>query len=107
MHGIFYIHSSVEAHLGSFQLQAIVNKAAMNIVEHMSLLYLLDICPGFVELGPQEILWHMLRCVSVREEYVLGVWEKTTNETMFPQQLYVLILFIDLPGLVSINAATL
>jgi hypothetical protein len=56
MHRIFYIHSSVEGHLGSFQLQAIVNKAAMNIVEHMSLLYLLDICPGFVELGPREIL---------------------------------------------------
>jgi hypothetical protein len=33
------IHSSVEGHLGCFQLLAIINKAAMNIVEHMSLLY--------------------------------------------------------------------
>ena len=32
------IHSSVEEHLGSFQLLAIINKAAMNIVEQMSLL---------------------------------------------------------------------
>jgi hypothetical protein len=35
---IFCIHSSVEGHLGSIQLQAIINKAAMNIVEHVSFL---------------------------------------------------------------------
>jgi hypothetical protein len=35
---IFCIHSSVEGHLGSFQLLAIMNKAAMNVVEHVSLL---------------------------------------------------------------------
>ena len=35
----FCIHSSVERHLGSFQLLAIINKAAMNIVEHVSLLH--------------------------------------------------------------------
>jgi hypothetical protein len=33
-----YVHSSVEGHLGCFQLLAIINKAAMNIVEHVSLL---------------------------------------------------------------------
>ena len=38
MYHIFYIHSSVEGHLGSFQLLATINKAAMNIVEHVSLL---------------------------------------------------------------------
>ena len=38
MYHIFCIHSSIEGHLGSFQLLAIINKAAMNIVEHMSLL---------------------------------------------------------------------
>jgi hypothetical protein len=38
MHHIFCIHSSVEGHLGSFQLLAIINKAAMNTVEHVSLL---------------------------------------------------------------------
>jgi hypothetical protein len=38
MYHIFSIHSSVEGHLGSFQLLAIINKAAMNIVEHGSLL---------------------------------------------------------------------
>jgi hypothetical protein len=39
MYHIFCIYSSVEGHLGSFQLLAIINKAAMNIVEHVSLLH--------------------------------------------------------------------
>jgi hypothetical protein len=38
MYHIFCIHSFVEGHLGSFQLLAIINKAAINIVEHVSLL---------------------------------------------------------------------
>ena len=38
MYHIFCIHSSVEWHLGSFQLLAIINTAAMNIVEHVFLL---------------------------------------------------------------------
>jgi hypothetical protein len=39
MYHIFCIHSSAEGHLGSLQLLAIINKAAMNIVEHVSLLH--------------------------------------------------------------------
>jgi len=39
MYYIFCIHSSVEGHLGSFQLLAIINNVAMYIVEHVSLLY--------------------------------------------------------------------
>jgi hypothetical protein len=39
MYLIFCIHSSVEGHLCSFQLLAVINKAAMKIVEHVSLLY--------------------------------------------------------------------
>ena len=38
MYHIFCIHSSVEGHLGSFQLLALINRAAVNIVEHVSLL---------------------------------------------------------------------
>jgi hypothetical protein len=34
----FCIHSFVEGHLGSSQLLAVVNKAAMNIVEYVSVL---------------------------------------------------------------------
>jgi hypothetical protein len=36
---MFYINSSVEGHLDCFQLLAIINKAAMNIVEHVFLLH--------------------------------------------------------------------
>jgi hypothetical protein len=39
MYHIFCTHSSVEGHLGSFQLLSIINKAAMNIVEH--------VCPSY------------------------------------------------------------
>ena len=38
MYHIFCIHSSVKGHLGYFQLLAIINKAAMNIWEHVFLL---------------------------------------------------------------------
>ena len=54
MYHIFCIYSSVEGHLGSFQLLAIINKAAMNIVEHVSLLHVgasLGIYSGVVLLG--------------------------------------------------------
>jgi hypothetical protein len=36
---IFCINSSVKGHLGSFQILAIINKADMNIVQHMSLFH--------------------------------------------------------------------
>ena len=38
MYHIFFVDFCVEGHLGSFQLLDIINQAAMNIVEHMSLL---------------------------------------------------------------------
>jgi len=39
MYHIFCIHYSAEGDLGCFQLLAIINKAAMNIVGHVFLLY--------------------------------------------------------------------
>jgi hypothetical protein len=39
MYHIFCIHSSVEGHLGPFQLLTIINKAAINIVKYVSLLH--------------------------------------------------------------------
>ena len=39
MYHISYICSSIEGHLGSFHLLTIINKAAMNTMEHVSLLY--------------------------------------------------------------------
>ena len=37
MYHIFLIHSLVKGHLGGFQVLAVTNNAAVNIVEHMSL----------------------------------------------------------------------
>jgi hypothetical protein len=71
MYHIFCIHSSVEGHLGSFQLLAIINKAAMNIVEHVSLLileHLLGICPGMVLLCPHQ----QLRVLTTLLEVVMS-----------------------------------
>jgi hypothetical protein len=47
MYHIFCIHSSVEGHLGCFQLLSIINKAAMNIVEHVSLIHV-GACSGYM-----------------------------------------------------------
>ena len=38
MYPILFFRSSVEGHLGSFQLLTIINKGASNIVEHVSFL---------------------------------------------------------------------
>ena len=38
MYHNFCIYSSTEGHQGSFKLLAIINKAAINMVEHVSLL---------------------------------------------------------------------
>jgi hypothetical protein len=59
MYHIFCIHSSIEGHLGSFQLRAIINKAAMNIVEqcpYYQLEHLLDIRSGEVLLDSPVVL---------------------------------------------------
>jgi hypothetical protein len=47
MYHNFCIHSSVDRHLGSFQLLAIINKVAMNIVWHVSLLQV-GACSGYM-----------------------------------------------------------
>jgi len=59
MYHIFCVHPSVEGHLNSFELLAIINKTAMTMVEQCPcfiLEHLLGICPGVVYLGPQVAL---------------------------------------------------
>jgi hypothetical protein len=50
MYHIFCVHSFVEGHHGSFQLLDIMNKAAMNIVEHVSLLNV-EASSGYIPRG--------------------------------------------------------
>ena len=45
-----HFQSSVEGHLGCFQLLAIINKAAINIVEHVSWLYV-GVCFGYMPIS--------------------------------------------------------
>ena len=57
MYYIFLIHSLVEAHLGCFQVLAMTNNAAMNIVEHCPcgmIEHPLDIYLKVVLLGLEE-----------------------------------------------------
>ena len=49
---IFFIHCLVEVHLGCFQILAIINNAALNTVEQMSLWYE---CASF-EYMPKNVI---------------------------------------------------
>ena len=87
MNHIFSIHSSVVGHLGHFQLLAITDKAAMNIVELVSLCHggaSLGVFPRVVLLGLQvdlfPIFWGTSRLIS---RVVVPVCNYTNNERVF------------------------
>ena len=67
MNHIFYIHSSVMEHLCSFQLLAITNKAAMNLVKHMHLL------PGIFWVYSQEWYCWVFGCGGLHWYYLLKI----------------------------------
>ena len=59
MYHIFFIHSSVDGHLGCIHVLTIVNSAAVNIMcmYLFELLFSLDICPGVGLLGHMVALF--------------------------------------------------
>ena len=82
MYHILSIHSSVEEHLGPFQLLLIINKAAVNIVEHVFALHggeffcILPVEPApFVEkviIFPLMVLAHHLVFQRTRDHSYVG-----------------------------------
>jgi hypothetical protein len=78
MYHIFCFHSSVEGHLGSFQLLAIINKTSMNIVEHVSLLHVGASSGYILLLGPQVVLCPIFRGTA---KLISGVLVPACNPT--------------------------
>jgi hypothetical protein len=70
MYYIFCIYSSVDGHLGFFQLLTTINKAAMNIVEYVSLLYV------GASFGYMELNWGWLTGSEVQSIIIkVGTWQ--------------------------------
>ena len=84
---IFCTHSSVGGHLCSFQLLAITNKAAMNIVEMCPcymLEYFLGICPIVIQLGLQLKLFPIfLGTARLISKVVIAACCPTNNGGLF------------------------
>ena len=83
----FFIHSSVDRHLGYFHVLAIVNSAAMNIGVHVSyrIVVFQGICPVVVLLSHMVILFWVFKEISVLFFLVaVSIYISTNNTRGFP-----------------------
>jgi len=87
MYYIFCIHSSLEENLGSFQLLAIMNKVAMNVVEHVPLLYVgasFKYMPrSYVALSSRSTMFNFLRNHQTDFQMVVPACNTTSNGEVF------------------------
>jgi hypothetical protein len=87
MNNIFCIHSAVKGYLDCFQFLAIINKAGMNIVEHVPLWYggaSFGYMPKTGKAGSSgRSIPSFLRTLQIDSRVVVPVCNSTSNEGVF------------------------
>ena len=84
---IFFIHSSVDGHLGYFHVLAIVNSAAMNIVVHDSfwILVFSGYMPSSGIAGPYgNSIFSFLRNLQLFSIVAVSIYIPTNSAREFP-----------------------